>query len=49
MQGKVNLVVYAKPSTLIYSKSGSYETYVRPEEIKPLIIQDISIKAKKKD
>lgn len=48
-EGKINLVVYAKPSTLVYSNSGSYEKYVKPEEIEPLVIEDITIKAKKKE
>ena len=47
--GKVNLVVYPKPSTLVYSNNGSFEVSVDSKEIEPLILEDISIKAKKKD
>lgn len=47
--GKVSLVIYAKPSTLLYSGSSSYEIHVEPTEIEPLVIEDITIKAKKKD
>ena len=49
VNGKVNLVVYAKPSTLLYSNSNSYEINANPNDIEPLIIEDITIKAKKKD
>lgn len=47
--GKINLVIYSKPLTLKYLGSGSYEQPVCSEDIKPLVISDIVIKAKKKD
>ena len=47
--GKVNLVVYPKPSTLVYSNLGSFEISIDSKDIEPLILEDISIKAKKKD
>ena len=47
--GKISLVIYAKPTTLLYSSSNSYEIHAEPVEIEPLVIEDITIKAKKKD
>ena len=29
--GKINLVVYAKPSALLYSQSSSFESFANPE------------------
>lgn len=48
-EGKINIVIYSKPSTLLYSGSNSFELTVNSEEIKPLIIEDVTIKAKKKE
>lgn len=48
-EGKINLVIYTKPSTLLYSGSNGYDLAINSEEIKPLVIEDIVIKAKKKE
>lgn len=48
-EGKINLVIYSKPTTLLYSGSSSYELTINSEEIRPLVIEDIIIKAKKKE
>ena len=45
---KLNLVLYCKQSTLIYRENNSIETYVDWELVKPLIIEGINVKAKKK-
>lgn len=48
--GKVNFVVYPKPSMLYYSgNTSSLEIKVNHEEIEPLVITDLTIRAKKKD
>lgn len=36
--GKVNIVIYPKPSTLVYSSSGSVESYVDSNQIEPLLL-----------
>lgn len=46
--GKVNLVIYSKPSTLLYSGSNPFETNINADDVMPLIIEDLVIKAKKK-
>ncbi len=47
--GKINIVVYPKPSLIQFSNSSSsMEERVKAEEIEPLVIRDISIRAKKK-
>lgn len=46
--GKVNLVIYTKPSTLKYASNNSLEVIAESEEVKPLIINDLMIKAKRK-
>ena len=48
-QGKVNLVIYTKPSTILYAGGNNLETPVNSEEVQPLIIPDLTIKAKKKE
>ena len=48
--GKVNFVVYPKPSMLYYSSNtSSLESKVNHEEIEPLVIRDLVIRAKKKE
>lgn len=47
--GRINIVIYSKPTTLMYSHAGTYERLVNSGEIRPLILEGISIKAKKKD
>ena len=44
----VNLVVYCKPSLLKYSGETTLEENIDYRMIEPLIIKDISIKAKKR-
>lgn len=48
-QGKVNLVIYAKPYALKYAGSSSSELTIESQEIRPLVIRDLVIKAKKKE
>lgn len=46
--GKVHFVVYPKPSTLRFSSSSNVvEKVVESNEIEPLLISDVTIKAKK--
>jgi len=47
-QGKVAIVIYPKPSTLKYYSEGINEETVDSEEILPLVIEDIMIRAKRK-
>jgi hypothetical protein len=48
-EGKVNLVIYPKSSLIQFSSSAStLESRVRSEEIEPLMLKDITIRAKKK-
>lgn len=48
--GKLNFVIYSKPSMLKFSSNASsVEKIVESLSIEPLLISDISIKAKKKD
>ena len=47
-EGKVHFVVYSKPSMIKFSSnSTSMERVVNSEEIEPLIISDLTIRAKK--
>jgi len=47
--GKLNFVVYAKPSMLKFTNNSSaMESIIDSRLIEPLVIKDISIKAKKK-
>ena len=47
--GKLNFVVYAKPSMLKFtSNSSGLEKIIDSGLIEPLVIKDISVKAKKK-
>ncbi len=47
--GKLNIVVYPKQSALTYCQgSNAFEQVVHFRDIEPLIIQDLTIKAKKK-
>lgn len=49
-EGKLNFVVYAKPSVLKFSSNNSsLEREVVSSLIEPMVIRDISIKAKKKE
>lgn len=48
-EGKVGLVVYSKPTTLLYSGSSNFELVIGSEDIRPLVIEDVVIKAKKKE
>lgn len=48
--GRVNFVVYPKPSMLYYSgNASSLEEKVNCDEIEPLVLRDLVIRAKKKD
>lgn len=48
--GKINFVIYPKPNMLIYNGlTSEYEENINYELIEPLIINDITIKAKKKN
>ena len=47
--GRVNIVVYAKPSMLVYDGlTSEYEQHIDEERVEPLVIQEVIIKAKKK-
>ena len=49
-EGKINFVVYCKASMLKFSSNASaVEKVVDSDLIEPLLISDVSIKAKKKD
>ena len=49
-EGKcVNVVVYPKPSMLQYSGESSIEEHIDYNLIEPLIVHDVSIKAKKRE
>lgn len=49
-EGKINIVVYTKPSMIKFSNNASsVERIVSSEEIEPLLIKDITIKSKKKE
>ena len=45
---KVNIVVYAKPSMLKYSGETTIERIVDFRLVEPLVVKDVSIKAKKR-
>ena len=45
----VNVVVYPKPTVLKYSGESSIEENIEFSEIEPLVIQGVSIKAKKRE
>jgi hypothetical protein len=48
--GRIAIVVYPKPSLIQFSTSASQlEERVRAEEIEPLLIRDVLIRAKKKN
>ena len=50
IEGKLNFVIYAKPSVLQFSNnSSSLEREVNSSLIEPLLLKDISIRAKKKE
>lgn len=46
---KVTFVVYAKPSLLQYSGESSLERKIEHSLIEPLLVKDITIKAKRRD
>ena len=49
-EGKLNFVIYAKPSVLQFtSNSSSLEKEVDSNLIEPLLLKDITIRAKKKE
>jgi hypothetical protein len=49
-EGKINFVIYSKPSLIQFSSSSSgVEKTVDSNLIEPLLIKDISIRAKKKE
>lgn len=49
-EGKINFIIYSKPSLVKFSSSSSgVERIVDSNLIEPLLIKDISIRAKKKD
>jgi hypothetical protein len=45
----INLVVYPKPTLLKYSGESSLEENIDFELIEPLIVRDVSVKAKKRE
>lgn len=48
--GKVSFIIYPKPSVLKFSNSSSsLEEHINAEDIEPLIIKGIVIKAKKRN
>ena len=46
---RINLVIYGKPSMLRYSDEGNMESQIDPADIEPLFIENVTIKAKRKD
>jgi hypothetical protein len=44
----VTLVVYAKPSLLQYSGESCLERNIEERQIEPLLVKDITIKAKRR-
>ena len=46
---KVNLVIYPKPTLLKYSEESSIEEHVDYRLIEPMIVHDVTVKAKKRD
>lgn len=49
-EGKINFVIYSKASMIKFSSNASVmEKIVESSLIEPLLISDVSIKAKKKD
>ena len=47
--GKLSIVVYARPSSLVYDgRKSDFQEFVDANSIEPLMINDITIKAKKK-
>lgn len=47
--GKIDVVIYPKPSLIKFSTSASnVEQVVRAEDVEPLLVKDITIRAKKK-
>jgi len=50
VDGKLNFVIYSKPSLLKFSNNSSLvEKVIDSRLIQPLILRDISIRAKKKE
>lgn len=47
--GKINFIVYPKPSTLVYNSPSVLESFIDYNDIEPLAIETITIKAKKKE
>jgi hypothetical protein len=48
--GKINFVIYSKPSLVQFSNSSSgVERIVESNLIEPLLLKDVTIRAKKKD
>ena len=45
----MNIVVYPKPTVLRYSGESSIEEYIDHSLIEPMIIHDVSVKAKKRE
>jgi hypothetical protein len=48
-EGKIILVVYCKPSTLVYCGETNYDEVIKENQIQPLLIQEVSIKSKRKE
>lgn len=49
-EGKVNFIIYPKDSLLKFSSNASsLEKIVQSSSIEPMLIKDVSIRAKKKD
>jgi hypothetical protein len=47
--GKIDVVIYPKPSLIQFSTSAStVEQVVKADEVEPLLVKDITIRAKKK-
>jgi hypothetical protein len=47
--GKVDIIIYPKPSLIQFSTSADMlEQRVNADEIEPLLIKDVTIRAKKK-
>lgn len=46
---KINFMIYGKPSILLFANEGGSKNYINPSEIEPLAIENITIKAKKKE
>ena len=46
--GKINLVLYCKPSVLVYPGNLFYQAHVASEDVRPRILENVVVRSKKK-